>query len=319
MASAARVIWQVSGGPASRCYADTFLRHGVALIGPGDAGPWRPGRPQADFDGPFVGRLATEMKLGDALVLRTGASSIVAVGLIAGDYEFLPQFDDVNGWDLQHGRRVRWCRLPDAYDFGTRVFGANPSRLGRVAQAAVVDYVHRFLASPPSEWQHAPLPGLPSEEPPIRDIPEPLRELVAQVEDLARLYEDPEAFGDRPLEDELVGHYVVPFLRALGWPPERIAVKWRWVDVAAFTSLPRSPESCAFIVEAKRLGAGVEGALGQGQRYLKDLGITRDIVVTDGIRYRLYAGDLGFLPAGYANLLRLKQSADGLFARLRRP
>ncbi len=32
-----RAVWQISGGPASRAYAEVFLRHGVALIGPGDA------------------------------------------------------------------------------------------------------------------------------------------------------------------------------------------------------------------------------------------------------------------------------------------
>ena len=38
---------------------------------------------------------------------------IAAVGLVAGDYLYVNAFDDVNGWDLQHARRVRWCRLPD--------------------------------------------------------------------------------------------------------------------------------------------------------------------------------------------------------------
>jgi hypothetical protein len=31
-------VWQISGGPASRSYADVFLRRGVGLIGPGDPG-----------------------------------------------------------------------------------------------------------------------------------------------------------------------------------------------------------------------------------------------------------------------------------------
>jgi hypothetical protein len=43
------------------------------------------------------------------------------------------------------------------------------------------------------------------------------------------------------------------------------------------------------------------------------------VVVTDGIRYRLYDGRHGFAPVAYANLARLKQSADKCFARLRRP
>ena len=43
--------------------------------------------------------------------------------------------------------------------------------------------------------------------------------------------------------------------------PERIAVKWRYIDVTVFKALPRIPENCPFVIEAKRLGAGVEGAL----------------------------------------------------------
>jgi hypothetical protein len=49
--------------------------------------------------------------------------------------------------------------------------------------------------------------------------------------------------GEPPSEDELIAHFVVPFLRTLGWPPERIAVKWRYIDVAVFQALPRIPEN----------------------------------------------------------------------------
>jgi hypothetical protein len=65
-----RGVWQVSGGPANRSYADIFLRHAVALIGPGDAGPWRPGRDDSAFDGGFVRRFATEVQPGDIVLLR---------------------------------------------------------------------------------------------------------------------------------------------------------------------------------------------------------------------------------------------------------
>jgi hypothetical protein len=89
--------------------------------------------------------------------------------------------------------------------------------------------------------------------------------------------------------------------------------------VAVFRALPRTTENCHLIIEAKRLGAGVEGALQQARRYVEALGIPRDVIVTDGIRYRMYAGDLGFEPMAYANLGRLKRRAAELFARLRRP
>ncbi|HBL27435.1 MAG TPA: hypothetical protein DD490_11425, partial [Acidobacteria bacterium] len=89
-------------------------------------------------------------------------------------------------------------------------------------------------------------------------------------------------------------------------------------DVAVFRALPRTPENCHLVIEAKRLGAGVEGALEQAKGYVATLGLHRDVIVTDGIRYRMYAGDR-FEPVAYANLARLKRPATELFARMQRP
>lgn len=315
----ARAVWQISAGPASRSYAGVFLNHGVALIGPGDAGPWGPARDDGDFEGGFVRRFASEVEAGDTFLLRTSIATIAAVGLVAGKYQFVNAFDDVNGWDLQHARRVRWCRLPDEHSFASAVFGANPPRCSRVWNEEVLDFAERFLKSPPTHWQTAPLPALPSEDPPLDEVPDVLVGLVAQAADLVPFLQDPQAFGELPSEDELIAHFVVPFLRALGWPPERIAVQWRHIDVAVFRALPRTPESCHLVIEAKRLGAGVEGALEQARGYVEALGVPRDVIVTDGIRYRMYAGDRGFEHVAYANLARLKQPAATLFARMQRP
>lgn len=312
-------IWQLAGGPASRPYADVFLRHGVGLIGPGDAGPWKPERGDDEFEGGFVRRFASEMQVGDVALLRTGMATITAVGIVASDYLYLNQFDDVNGWDLQHARRIRWCRLPQEYTFGTPVFGANLTRCSRTWSGEVIDYAERFLNSPPTYWQEAPLPDLPEEEPELEEVPSALAEIVAQAQDLFGLYWDRQNFGDHPTEDELVAHFVIPFLRALGWPLERIAVKWRWIDVAVFTALSRTPENCRFVIEAKRLGAGVESALEQAKGYVESLGVPRDIIVTDGIRYRMYSCENGFAPVAYANLMRLKRSAIDLFDRMKKP
>jgi hypothetical protein len=65
--------------------------------------------------------------------------------------------------------------------------------------------------------------------------------------------------------------------------------------------------------------AGVEGALEQARGYVEALGVARDVVVTDGVRYRMYAGGRGFEPMAYANLARLKQPASTLFDRMKRP
>jgi len=131
-----------------------------------------------------------------------------------------------------------------------------------------LDHAHRFVESPPTSWQFASLPGLPNEESFLENPPTNFLDLIAQVHDLAGLYWEKEKFGSLPTEDELIAHYVMPFLCKLGWPAENIAIKWRHVDVTVFRALPRRPENCHFIIEAKRLGSGsgVEGAFGASKR-----------------------------------------------------
>ncbi len=294
------------------------MRHGVGLLGPGDPGPWDAQRSDEDYGGSFVRRFASEMQLGDVVLLCTALLKIRAVGVVAGDYEYLNQFDDVNGWDLQHARRIRWCALPVQYEFGSSVFGADPPRFSRLGCEAVVGYAQRVVASPTFR-QEKPLPTLPAEEPLLDEPPEALRNVMAEVQDLCPLLWDRERSGEHPTEDELVTHFLVPLLRALGWLPERIAVKWRHNDVAVFTALPRMPESCYLILEAKRPGAGVEGALVQAKGSVQALGVPRNIVLTDGVPYRLYAAAQDYAPVAYANVLRLKRPALELFNKLKRP
>jgi len=313
---APRAVWQVSAGPSARSYVDVFVKYGVALIGPGDAGPWDPSRDDSDFSGVFVRRFASEIGDGDVVLLRTGAATIAAVGLVAGTYEYVDAFDDVNGWDLQHVRRIRWYELPAPQTFAEFVFGASPPRCSRVWNEEALDFAERFVNSEPTYWQTVRLPELPSEDPPIEHVPSYLEGIIARIADLVPLFQDRIAFGEVPSEDELISHFVVPFLYALGWPPERIGIKWRWIDIAIFSALPRTPENCSFIIEAKRLGAGVEGALDQARGYAAALGAPKHIIVTDGVRYRMYDGFRSYQPVGYANLLRLKRPATDLFAKL---
>jgi hypothetical protein len=315
-----RTIWQLPGGPASWSYAEEFLRYGVGFIGPGDPGAWGPERKDEEFEGHFVRHFAEEMLEGDVVVLRKGLQTITAIGVVSSSYLYLDQFSDVNGCDLQHTRRIRWCRLHQEHKFDTPVFGAIPSRLSRTSNKEVIDFAERFLNSPPTLWQEAPLPDLPETESDLDldSVPPRLRDMVALAQDLSKLYWNRDEFGDLPREDELVSHFVIPLLRTLGWSPEMIAVKWQDVDIAVFRCLPRAPENCQFIVEAKRIGEGVESALDQAKRYLKQLGVLRDIIVTDGVRYRMYSAENDFKPIAYANLVWLKQSATELFERMKR-
>lgn len=309
-------VWQITAGPSSGSYADVLVRHGVALVGPGDSGPWTTGRAGVLLR--HVRRFASEVREGDVLLLREGSSALKAIGLVAGPYQYLSQFDDVNGWDLQHGRRARWFALPDAYDFGSPVFGS--TRLGRVEHGEVLPLARQLLNSPPSDWQYKALPELPPEEPDLDDVPRPLGDIVALAQDLGgNLYWDSTRFGELPREHEIVAHLVVPFFRALGWLPEHVAVEWARTDAALFAALPRTPANCHLIVEAKTLGDGLDLALEQAKGYVDATRAACDILVTNGIRYRLHARDRNYSCVAYANLAKLKQSAVDLFARLRRP
>jgi hypothetical protein len=185
-----RGVWQISAGPASRSYSDVFLKHRVALVGPGDAGLWTPERDDVEFEGGFVRRFANEVSTGDVFLLRTGIATITAVGLVASDYLYLNAFDDVNGWDLQHARRVRWSQLPVEHTVRGLPFGANPPRCSRVWNDEVLDFATRFLNSPRTYWQTTPLPELPAEEPALQEVPESLRGMVALASDLVPLLQD---------------------------------------------------------------------------------------------------------------------------------
>lgn len=47
------------------------------------------------------------MEEGDIVVLKMGLSQIRAIGLV-GNYEHVEEFNDIDGWELGHARRVRW-------------------------------------------------------------------------------------------------------------------------------------------------------------------------------------------------------------------
>lgn len=312
-----RTIWQVGGGLSGSTYDEILIKYGVALIGPGDPGKWTPNRSDHDFDGGWVRRFACEPEIGDVVLLRIGADRVVAIGIIASEYEYLEQFDDVHGWDLQHARRIRWKVFPAAQIFPTRLFGANPTRFSRVNSGEVIRFAQEVLSVELDSWQTAPLPPLPPPEALWQNPPQFANALVGLAQDWSRIIWREQSFMGLPSEDEMLVHFVVPLFRGLGWPQELLALKWSYIDLAVFRALPRIPQNCCFVVEAKRLGVGAESALQQGMEYSKKLDHKCDVLLTDGFRYRLYGADNDFQPVAYANLLTLKDSAANLLERLR--
>ena len=263
-----RSVWQVLAGPPTQACPDQFLNHGVTLIGTGNAGAWCPERPDKEFESGIVRQFATELHVREVLCLRSCLSTTLAVRLVASKFEYPPQLDGVNSWDIQHVQHGCCCAPPEPCDLGEPVLGASPARVSGVQSGDVVGYAHRFIPSPPTDWRE---PTLPVEEMSLNASLTQLRQVVAQVQDLAALHWGADASGETPMEDELVAHDVVPFLRALGRPVQEIAVKWHRIDVRVFSELSRGPKSCNFVIVAMRLGMGVEVALSQAIRYASPL------------------------------------------------
>jgi len=109
-----RIYWQQAAGDWNRNYAALCIRWGVILNGPGVYGSWPESEPVLRKIGisskkiTDLKRFCSEMKPGDMVTLRLGTTTCVAVGVIEGDYEWSECFGDVDGWNLQHIRRVRW-------------------------------------------------------------------------------------------------------------------------------------------------------------------------------------------------------------------
>jgi hypothetical protein len=307
-----RNVWQIAAGDRNRTYSDCFLKWGVGLIG-------------GDSEKTHVKSFKNNVDEGDIFLLRDGACGISAVGLVVSDYKRLEQlFRDVNGWSLPDARRVKWLEFPRLLKLRSFRFGKSPSRFSRVKDVTLIRSAKKRIESKLRTLASKPLPKLPTRQLRLTPVPKRLRKTVEIAKHLSPLFW--EDIDYRPTEDELIAHLVVPFLRALGWRPELIAVKWRNIDVAVFNKLPRIPENCRFVIEAKRLGHGIEGALKQASRYLLRHGARANVILTDGVRYKLYSRRGGLEYANstdlkereYANLANLTARAAKLFARMRR-
>lgn len=326
-----RGVWQQAAGDTNRDYSELCLRWGVILNGPGEAGEW-PGcesrlREQGWSSKKLsdLRRFADEMQDGELVVLRIGTGTVCGVGVIVGPYEWSNAFGDVDGWDLQHVRRVRWLwRRHEA----PRVFDTYAMKLGDTTQRLDSPMVTQWLEElqiPAEAWEH-PLPALPPA--PVEVKAEEVAEflfdrgvaaasitsLLGQIGELTRIAKWYQRAG-RPSEHETVAYLVVPLLRVLGWTPQRMAIEWNRVDVALFHQLPRSDATLRVVVEAKRMDRSCLTALSQAEAYAKGKEQCHRLIVTDGMRYGVYvrSGGDAFELYAYLNLARLRDAAPAYF------
>lgn len=134
-----RTVWQQAAGDTNRNYVSVCLEWDVILNGPGYAGPMPQAAVTLRAHG-WTSRKVTDLKRfsesmapGDIVVLRLGTNEVHGVGEIVGPYEWHDEFGDIDGWDLQYVRRVRWLWKPES---GPMRFAAYAMNQGDTTQSA---------------------------------------------------------------------------------------------------------------------------------------------------------------------------------------
>lgn len=332
-------IWQVAGGDTNRRYIDLLLHWGVIVNGPGEYGAWpdckeelkRAGISDKKIDD--VRRFCEDIKPGDIIVLRLGTKEIYAVGKIPETklgYAWLDDFGDIDGWDLQHTKRVDWIwhqgGQPKTFESPTLKWGDTVQLLGQNTE--VIKWLNQLnpdartnelVCLPESCKDKQKINKLTTNE--IGEFlydqgvsANSIDTLLAKMDDLIRIATWYRRSGVAPSEHETIAYLAIPLLRALGWTPQRMAVEWNRIDIALFGKMPRIDENLIVSVEAKRRDISCLSAQSQAQGYAENKGREKcaRLIVSDGIRYGIYLrnsnGKFQERPIAYLNLGRLIDS-----------
>ena len=322
-------IWQHAAGDRGHSHVRLCLDYDVILIGPG-AARWKDA--DRDWQRRDVVAFCSEMRGGgdDIVILKLGLNEVYGVGVV-GEYQWCNEFNDVDGWNLGHTRRVRWLwnYIENNYGEPMSFHPARPltrSTTQRTYASLVMDWLKTLNAPDDNdEFLHSEFPKS-SKDVTGEDIAKSLfdmgiasdsiRSLLDPNGDFVRIaawyYRWP--WGTTPSEHETVSHLVVPLLRILGWTPQRMALEWNKMDIVLFSKLQRDggdgriEANVNAVVEAKRVWSPcLSWAVSQGEGYAKPLANCHRLIVSDGLRYGVFTrrrADEEFSKYAYLNLTR---------------
>ncbi|MGD0908549.1 MAG: hypothetical protein ABSA96_13280 [Candidatus Acidiferrales bacterium] len=331
-----RKIWQIAAGDKDRRYPDPLLKWDVVAMGPGCLGGWPEVSSSTELSAKYVGILRQfneDVVEGNLVVLRLGTDEVYGVGEIVGGPAWLDDFGDIDGWDLQFVRRVRWLwkydgKTPKRFKPYTLKLGATVQDVNPTLDNAkpLLDWLQQLeftseeltrelVTLPPScrdklaiEPCHTQKVGeyLFDRGIAAQSIDAVLREMAELVR-IAKWYQSEMVY---PSDAETVAYLAVPLLRVLGWTPQKMAIEWNNVDVALFHALPRKDPNVEVVVEVKIRDSSSLKARDQAENYtlVPDREKCSRVIVTDGIIYAVYVksdGKFGTMPSAYLNLTRM--------------
>lgn len=319
-------IWQLSAGDGKRRYEDVLVRYGLAAIGPGEYG-----RYTADALSPYharwkVVRIFSDLvKPEDLVVLKRPSGTdweAVAVGRVAGEYNYADHFEDVEGFDVRHVRAVEWRRP----ELPIKLPGLRRGTLARVKNVKTQVRIRQVYESA-SRTRATELPPLPPIIEPTSLVDALIRqgltvrgaeEVVASIQRVRRLAQFYALHGSELSEHEMRTFLVIPLLLALGWSEQQIKIEWsppgskHRLDVVLFDRpYEHGVAEPVAVIETKAYGDALIAAKDQVRGYAAQLDGIRHLFVTDGVRYKMLTRTHVKDPAkwsesGYLNLRTIR-------------
>jgi hypothetical protein len=309
--------WQVAAGDGNRDYPEIFLKYGIMLIGNGTKGNYFENK---DYYQQWsdIPSFAEDVEDGNIVVLKrpSGTSwEVLAVGKVKEKYDYLPAFEDVEGWSLQHCRYVEWYKPKEK----KVIQGLRRGTFSGINKQTTIESINRIL-NDSILIRPQPIPKsvkrLEDEE--LIDTlishglrPADAEEFTHTIQRIRRLVKWYDSEGEDVKEHETRTFLIIPLLLALGWPEQKLKIEWNNIDIAFFdkpyNEKNSSSNDCIIILESKRLGDGLSYATSQGTDYAKIYSKCNRVIISDGCRYRLYKRkDNTWIYSAYLNILKPK-------------
>ena len=114
-----------------------------------------------------------------------------------------------------------------------------------------------------------------------------IADTIAHLREVANWYEDQEDYGDVG-EHETRTLLIVPLIMSLGWAEKNVKIEWHHTDVALFDAPYPEQTAPVVIIESKQLWHGLGDVQEQAKSYAKEYPRCDRLVVSDGIRYKLF-------------------------------
>ena len=294
------IYWQIGSGDDERNFSQVFLDFGVALVGPGDEGSYKE-NPEAYEDEGAMTNITPllQMKRGERIVLRKGRKQIIAVGEIAGEYDYSILFSDIDGWDISHFIKVKWKDINHRFEKSI-LGGSTLQHLGDERAIKLIE----------SRWDKGKFVK------PSRDPDEKIEEAqeldeskieqslidsgisIKSAEEMTRTIIRVKKLGlwytktknRYSAEHEIRTFLVIPFFQSLGWPAQKIAIELgipsKKIDIVLYNDADK--EHPIAFVETKKIDSGLEFAYRQLLGYVENFPSVEYLITTTGLRYALY-------------------------------